>query len=129
MSEPERPSQKPVRQPLVDSPWFWLSLFLAAALAALMVVSPKFALRQERLERMNESREQIARQSAGAHAPSDAPEIPPESSQQPSRRSSLSPLGMALSILLALSAIAAGVVSYLRSAARRHEEASSRATK
>jgi len=129
MPEPQRPSQKPVRQPLADSPWFWLSLFLAAALAALMVVSPKFAYRQERLERMNETHEQIARERAGAQPPSDTAEIPDESSQPPSRRSSLGPLGMVISLLLALSAIAAGVVSYLRSAARPHEEASSRATK
>jgi hypothetical protein len=128
MPDLERRSQKSDRQ-LADSPWFWLSLFLAAALVALMVVSPKFAHRQERLERMNDTREQIARQSADAESRVDGHDMRAEAPRPGSPRSSLGPLGMVISLLLALSAIAAGVVSYLRTLARRHEEAPPRATK
>ena len=44
------------RSNLAESPWFWFALFGLMALAALLVVSPKFAKRQSQLEQNYEGR-------------------------------------------------------------------------
>lgn len=48
----------PPGTPLSDSPWFWLLLFSATAIFALLVVSPKYVRRQGRLIRQFEARRQ-----------------------------------------------------------------------
>lgn len=67
---------------LADSPWFWFALFGLMALAALLVVSPKFAKRQSQLERNYEGRrdawQQRVRQADRAAAPKPA-DTPSES--------------------------------------------------
>src|SRR5262245_54879706 len=65
---------------LTDSPWFWLLLFAGMALAALLVVSPKYARRQEGVERKFHAREELARRRAtGSTGLPDQPDQePPE---------------------------------------------------
>jgi hypothetical protein len=121
-------SRKRERRPVTDSPWFWLVLFIVAALGAIVVVSPKYAHRQARLERMNETRDQIARQAAGIPPASQETDEIMDFAREPSRSFTLGPLAFALSILLALSAVIAGVVSYLRSADRQEHAARRRKT-
>jgi len=125
---PDSPAESRERQrrPVTDSPWFWLVLFLVAALGAIIVVSPKHAHRQARLERMNETRDQIARRAAGMTPAIEESDEFMDVAREPSRPFTLGPLAIALSILLALSAVAAGVVSYLRSASRREDAAQRR---
>lgn len=41
---------------LAESPWFWVILFASMALAALVVVGPKYKLRQARLEQRYDNR-------------------------------------------------------------------------
>jgi hypothetical protein len=41
---------------LAESPWFWVILFASMALAALVVVRPKYTLRQARLEQRFDNR-------------------------------------------------------------------------
>lgn len=56
-------SQKPARPlPATDSPWFWVFLFGSAGLLLLAVIEPKFAARQERIERMQQTRQRVAAQ-------------------------------------------------------------------
>lgn len=97
--------------PLTDSPWFWLLLFGTMALIMLAAIEPKFARRQERLERMHASRQSgrpiehggpLSKQtdSERMHAPQ----------WQPARRVSLRPLMLFLS-----SVMAGGIIAmYLR---------------
>ena len=77
---------------LSDSPWFWLLLFGAAAVAALAAIGPKHVRRQERLVRMQAAREwvqmdAVAKSADGsATAPDDSalPAIePPQVSVRP----------------------------------------------
>jgi hypothetical protein len=42
------------REPLTDSPWFWLYLFATFGLALLLVMEPKFRDRQLQLERRSQ---------------------------------------------------------------------------
>lgn len=42
---------------LAESPWFWLLLFSAAALALLLLIRPKHYARQERIVRMQAARD------------------------------------------------------------------------
>jgi hypothetical protein len=48
------------RPPLTDSAWFWVVVFSTMAMLALATISPKYVLRQERLERMAEGRRRAA---------------------------------------------------------------------
>jgi len=107
---------------VTDSPWFWLALFLVGGLGALAVVTPKYAYRQARLERMNETREQIRRRLAEDQAVVDSSEAPPlDVHQSAPRAAPLDPLAFVLALLLAAVAIGLGVMSYLRATARREE--------
>ena len=40
-----------------DSPWFWIGLFAWAAILGLIAIGPKYAARQQGLERRQEGRE------------------------------------------------------------------------
>jgi hypothetical protein len=104
--------------PITDSPWFWLVLFVIGALAALVVIGPKHAYRQARLERMNDTREEIVRRASGELPEAeDAPNR--ELDARAASRFTLGPLAVALALILAIGAIVAGVVSFLRVDARR----------
>jgi len=48
MTNSSSPSPQPGR--LQDSPWFWLALFSATGLAALLLMGPKYAQRQRIIE-------------------------------------------------------------------------------
>jgi hypothetical protein len=104
--------------PLTDSPWFWLALFVGGALAAIVVIGPKHAYRQARLERMNDTREEIRRRAAGEVTEAEQ-SAERELDVHAARRYTLGPLAVVLSLLLASGAIVAGVIGYLRAAARR----------
>ncbi|HEY1602625.1 MAG TPA: hypothetical protein VGG64_23680 [Pirellulales bacterium] len=122
MSDVEKHVNPPERRPITDSPWFWLVLFGSSALVAIVVVSPKYAYRQARLERMNSTREQIARgQVAEALETADPDALITDLPRDSSRQFTLGPLATALALLLALAAVGAGVHSYLKSASRRVE--------
>ena len=65
MNEP--PLNSPVKRPppVTDSPWFWIALFGAMGLAALLAVSPKYGQRQAAIERKYQARQQMARSADG----------------------------------------------------------------
>ncbi len=57
----------PVRSqpgPWTDSPWFWMAAFAYVGLIWLAAFGPKYALRQEMVERRFEARQEIARRRA-----------------------------------------------------------------
>lgn len=81
---------------LAESPWVWLAVFSAAGLVALLVIAPKHARRQERLERMHHARQ--------ARVPAEAPGTADERPQPAKPASTL-----AVAIVLAL-VIAGGIV-------------------
>ncbi|HVU89846.1 MAG TPA: hypothetical protein VHD36_21125 [Pirellulales bacterium] len=120
MSERQHEPDKRPSAPLTDSPWFWLALFVCGALAAIVVIGPKHAYRQARLERMNDTREEIRRRAAGevTEAEKAADHL---LATHDARQHTLGPLAAALAILLAVGAIAAGVTGYLKADARRAE--------
>lgn len=99
----DQPPARPPKPPLTDSPLFWLCLFGVVALAALIVVGPRYARRQGQLQQRLEARERIARQAAertGAVKASDADAAPPAA-----RQPSLRPLFLAIAGLVAIVAI------------------------
>jgi hypothetical protein len=53
------------RSPITDSPWFWVYLFSTAALAALVLMTPKFSPRQAEIERQTQGRERAIQQQSG----------------------------------------------------------------
>lgn len=88
------------RGPIADSPWFWLLLFGGMGLLLLTVIEPKFIQRQERIERMQQSR-QHARPAAGEQT-RDLANAPV---WQPTRRVSLRPLMLFLAGVLLVAII------------------------
>lgn len=56
---------------LVDSPWFWVCLFGAAAVAGLLAIGPKYQQREARLESSFRMREHLARSWAAGQAGHD----------------------------------------------------------
>ena len=76
---------------------------------AVVVVGPKYAYRQARLERMNNTREQIASGAVGEAVETSDPDLLiTELPRDASRRFTLGPLAAVLAILLALAAVARG---------------------
>jgi hypothetical protein len=67
MTEP--PPITHTRPPATDSPWFWVMLFLAAAVVALLVIAPQYGPRQRRLEMQYRAREEILRRQAEGESP------------------------------------------------------------
>jgi hypothetical protein len=96
--------------PITDSPLFWLLLFGSVGLVMLTAVEPKFAKRQERIERMQQSRE-FARQPRDQTA--DAGQSFEQSATQvwqPVRQATLRPLMVFLAGML----MAGMVIMHLR---------------
>jgi cell division protein FtsL len=63
MSAPS--AESPRRKSILESPWYWLYAFCTVALAALVLMTPKFAERQAQIERQAQGRERAAQQRAG----------------------------------------------------------------
>jgi hypothetical protein len=100
-------------KPVSDSPWFWLLLFGAMALAMAAVIEPKFSKRHERLERMHQARSRAAaRSAAGEEWPggqssmddADDANLPAETAE-PSGGGSLRPLMFVIAGLMVLALI------------------------
>jgi hypothetical protein len=83
------------RRSVLDSPWYWVYLFSAAALAALFLAGPRYAARQAQLERNYQSR-----QRAMQHRVGETPSTPLSSENQTTIP--LWPLFSLLSVLLLL---------------------------
>ena len=97
---PSESPPEPKREPITDSPWFWLSLFLGMAVLGIGVIGPKYARRQQALERREEGRENAWRNRVGGVRVVDLEDADPR------KRTDLLPL-MGLLTLGLLAAIAA----------------------
>lgn len=86
-----------VRGPITDSPLFWLMLFASVGLVMLAAVEPKFVKRQERIERMQQSRERAAE---GTRSAGDKKAAEPVIRWQPDRPASLRPLMLFVAAIL-----------------------------
>jgi hypothetical protein len=96
---------------LSDSPWFWLLMFGAAALAALAVIGPKHVRRQERLVRMQAARDRLQAapvQAAPAAAGSQSAVSDPAQGTVEPPHVSVRPLMVFLASALFVAALAAG---------------------
>jgi hypothetical protein len=65
MSDGARHSTSPSTWRASDSPWFWMIVFAATALAGLAAIAPKFLARQARLDTRHAGREQAWRDRVG----------------------------------------------------------------
>lgn len=88
-----------------DSPWFWLSLFVVAALVGLALIGSKHLQREERRARMQGAREM--RQQPESQAPRGETREPgdPAALRRPS--ATILPLAVFLVVVLVLGALAA----------------------
>ncbi|MDP7019713.1 MAG: hypothetical protein QGG36_28205 [Pirellulaceae bacterium] len=50
---------------ITESPWYWVHLFSAAGLVALVLLTPKFGPRQAQIEQNYQARQRAARAAAG----------------------------------------------------------------
>ena len=50
---------------VIDSPWYWLYLFCAAGLVALLIMGPKYTSRQSQIEQKSQARQRAAQQVSG----------------------------------------------------------------
>ncbi len=96
----------PDARPVVDSPWFWLTLFSAAGVVFLVAMAPKYAERQRRLELQFRARQEMNRRQAegeqAAREPGAEGEAPP-----PPRGEliiSIWPLGVLFALVFVVSA-------------------------
>jgi hypothetical protein len=94
--------------PITDSPLFWLLLFGSVGLVMLTAIEPKYIKRQERISRMQQTRERVHSAHTGADRPVE--EEADRTSWRPAQRASLRPLMLFLVALL----IAAMIVMQLR---------------
>lgn len=85
-------ANSPPPQPTTDSPLFWLLLFGSTALIMLAVIEPKFAKRQERLERMSQSRVRAAQNIAAGDTKPRDPDDAATPRWEAERRPTLQPL-------------------------------------
>ncbi|MBP90800.1 MAG: hypothetical protein CMJ64_29500 [Planctomycetaceae bacterium] len=85
------------RPPITDSPWYWVYLFCTGGLVALVLVGPKFAAKQSRIERNYEARQRAAQHVAGRTRPEAEPQSP-----RTGTRIGLQPLFITLAIVLSL---------------------------
>jgi hypothetical protein len=59
------PTAKPTVRPITDSPWYWAYLFCTGALIAMVVIGPKYGLRQTQIEQNGQKRQWAARLATG----------------------------------------------------------------
>ena len=57
------------RDPVTDSPWFWVMLFSLMALGALAAIGGKYGRRQAVIERQYQARTRVAEQKVNANNP------------------------------------------------------------
>lgn len=67
------PTARSTLRPLAESPWYWAYLFCTGGLIALVVIGPKYALRQSQIEQNGQKRQWAAQLAAG-RAVTDSPE-------------------------------------------------------
>jgi hypothetical protein len=58
-------SHSSARKSVIDSPWYWLYLFCAAGLVALVIMGPKYTSRQIQIEQKAQARQRAARHVSG----------------------------------------------------------------
>lgn len=95
---PEATSPPP--QPTTDSLMFWLLLFGSTALIMLAVIEPKFAKRQERLERMAQSRTRAAQTIAASDVKRNDSDYTETPRWEAERRPTLQPLILFIGFLV-----------------------------
>lgn len=90
------------RTSTTDSPWFWIGLFVWAAILGLLAIGPKYAARQQGLERRQDGRETGWRNRVadGAASEASADEAAANESGPALARRMLLPLFGALSLVL-----------------------------
>jgi len=98
------------RESISDSPWLWLFVFGGMGLVALVTVSPKYARRQERLQRMHQTRQRVAASAGQIQAEAQASEAArqsgsPVASRPGPTQPALRPLALALALLLFIAAL------------------------
>lgn len=86
---------RPRPAPITDSPLFWLLLFGSVGLVLLTAIEPKFIKRQERIERMHESRQRARPADRG-----QTRDLTAAPAWQPTGRVSLRPLMLFLAGVL-----------------------------
>lgn len=72
------PPESQTIAPLAESPWFWVLLFSAAAIAALFAMDPKYGRRQLQLDRQYLARERAADPTFGPSPSSNNTEVAPD---------------------------------------------------
>jgi hypothetical protein len=99
------------KQPLTDSPWFWVLAFALVGLLALAVMSPKYGRRQANIERQYQARERVAERITAENNPDAAQRIDNLEARQPYVTTSekLIPI-WPLAVLLALVSLLAAVM-------------------
>ena len=85
---------------------FWLLLFGSTALIMLAVIEPKFAKRQERLERMSQSRTRAAQNIAAGDAKPRDPDDAETPRWEAARRPTLQPLILFIGFVVLASSLA-----------------------
>ena len=99
----------PPRESIADSPWFWVGLFAGMALLALIVVAPKYAQRQGRIEQRHENRQRMAEEQQGVVARDPAAADGTQPTQPGLRearaRTSLLPLLLFVGLVLCVSLV------------------------
>src|SRR5690606_35529092 len=103
---------EPARRSLLDSPWYWAYVFVAAALAALFLMRPRFDARQAQIERNYQARHRSVQVRVG-----ERPRTP--MSEEGRTSIQLWPLFLVLSLLLVTTGI--GVWQRTRRAPGRNE--------
>ena len=112
-------SQSLERGRIADSPWFWVALFLAAALVALVVIGPKYARRQRIIENKYRADQQRTEQPVSPpHEPANG-QTTGDTSTEPELLIPIEPLVALIAVLFA-AALAALYWSRWRSTHNQH---------
>ena len=102
-------SHQAERESITDSAWYWVYVFCAAGLVALVIMGPKFKSRQVQIEQKSQARQRAAQQVSGQQ-----PNTPMSSEESMAIR--LWPLYGVLGVLLFVA-----VLNLMRTRFRRHQ--------